>query len=690
MSVVACILTAHDLRLVFLAALVCVGGSWVAMGLLKRARENFGFQQKGWLFLGAVAAGSSVWCTHFIAILAYQVPAPFTFDPILTFASLLLAISGIAVGFIVAGRKFRYSAIVGGGLSGVAISAMHYIGMLAYHVDGIVEWSIPYVVASVLLAIVLMAASVEAFGRMGLPCRRPIGLGLFVLAVVSLHFTGMAAMTVVPMVTGASLVGQETIEGMAVAVAGVAMIVAATGIASYLLDARSHQEMIDQLRMLALTDALTGLPNRTRLGDHLGYELSLAKDTQGKFAVIGIDLDRFKNVNDLYGHEAGDRVLKIIGQRLKNLLKDSEFVARVGGDEFFAAKRFGSLDDVHDFVLRINNCLAQPVHTDEFNIALGGSIGVALFPQDGDTVERLMANADLAMYRAKADIIRSVCYYEPDMDEVVRERQLLSLDLKRAIENEELELHYQVQTSVPTGDICGYEVLLRWKHPTRGHVPPAVFIPIAEETGSILAIGEWVLKTACHEAASWDAEHKIAVNLSAAQFTHTDLPALVHQTLFESGLAASRLELELTESTIIADKARTLHMLRQIKALGVTVAIDDFGIGYSSLDTLRCFPFDRIKLDRSFISEVIDNPQAKAIVRAVLALGRSLEISVLAEGVETQDQLLLLCNEGCDEVQGYLIGRPRRDPQTNIETSQLGPPQIATKTYESKELTTTA
>lgn len=663
MKVVACLVTEHDLRLVLMAAIICVAGLWVALGLFRRTRECFGPQRYGWLFLAAVAAGSSIWCTHFIAILAYDVKAPFTFDPILTFASLMFAIIGCAGGFVLAADHGANK--VGGGLIGLAIVIMHYTGMMAYRVDGLVQWNSAYILASAVLSMTLAATAIEILTKRQVWRRETIALALFTLAVVSLHFTGMAAIRIIPLVTGAQLADPTTMQGMAVAIAGVALLVAGTGVASYLIDARTTQDMVDKLRAMALTDGLTGLPNRTRFGDHLNYEYALARDTNGRFAVVGIDLNRFKEINDLYGHEAGDQVLKIIGQRLQGLLKEGEFAGRIGGDEFAAAKRYSERAELQDFVNRIDKVLSQPIRSEACEAIVGGSIGVALYPDDGDSIERLLSNADLAMYRAKADSARSVCYYEAGMDEAARARHVLGQDLKRAIENNELELFYQVQTTLATGAINGYEVLLRWHHPAKGTVPPAEFIPIAEETGSILAIGEWVLRTACQEAVRWNDDRKIAVNLSAVQFAHGDLAKLVHETLLATGLPPRRLELELTETTIVADRARTLHILRQIKALGVTIAIDDFGTGYSSLDTLRAFPFDRIKLDRSFVREVDQNQQAKAIVRAVLALGKSLDISVLAEGVETHDQLAVLREEGCHEVQGYLLGYP--NPVRQIE-----------------------
>jgi diguanylate cyclase len=251
-----------------------------------------------------------------------------------------------------------------------------------------------------------------------------------------------------------------------------------------------------------------------------------------------------------------------------------------------------------------------------------------------------------------------VCFYEPAMDEIARARRSLAADLRDALAHDELSVHYQVQTSVANGEVCGYEALLRWEHPRRGFVPPSEFIPIAEENGLILSIGAWVLREACSRAVSWTPPHKVAVNLSPVQFAHADLPKLVEDVLRETGLAPARLELELTESTIFADRERSLNVLQQIKALGVSVALDDFGTGYSSLDTLRSFPFDKIKLDQSFVRESESNRQATAIIRAVLALGKSLGIPVLAEGIETENQLALLAGEGCDEVQGFLLGRP--------------------------------
>ncbi|UDF04915.1 EAL domain-containing protein [Asticcacaulis sp. AND118] len=427
-------------------------------------------------------------------------------------------------------------------------------------------------------------------------------------------------------------------------------------------DVTARRQDEARIAHMARHDGLTGLPNREHFNQHADRELERALRAGHKVAAVAIDLDRFKEINDMRGHAAGDQVLKIIAERLQMLCDDSEFVARIGGDEFACVKHYTDPRELSDFVSRVHDALHQRIDLDGFELATGGSVGVATYPNDADGREPLMNNADLALYRAKSQPRiagqETVCYYEARMDEAARDRRALAKDLWQAIARDELRVHYQVQKSVTSQAITGYEALLRWQHPQRGFVSPVDFIPVAEECGAILEIGEWVLRTACAEAASWNNDAKVAVNLSPVQLSHPDLVGMVHAILIETGLSPQRLELEITESTIIGDKTRALHILRQIKSFGVTIAIDDFGTGYSSLDTLNAFPFDKIKIDRSFLMEAEQSPQARAIIRAILALGKSLEVPVLAEGVETIAQLELLRSEGCDEAQGYYFGRP--------------------------------
>jgi diguanylate cyclase (GGDEF)-like protein/PAS domain S-box-containing protein len=428
----------------------------------------------------------------------------------------------------------------------------------------------------------------------------------------------------------------------------------------------------EQISFLARHDSLTGLPNRASFNNRLEADLDSARRSGSKVAAIGIDLDKFKEINDTRGHAAGDEVLVTLSKRMQACLEADETIARFGGDEFAAAKRFEDMSDLTDFIQRLETCLNTEIRIDGYDIKPGASLGVAIYPQDADTVETLLNNADLAMYRAKEALTQTVCFYEVSMDEAARSRRLIANDLWQAVERRELQLHYQVQKAVHSGDTIGYEVLLRWHHPLRGTIPPSEFIPIAEECGAILPIGEWVLREACREASTWNNGHKIAVNLSPVQLSNADVADLVHRVLLETGLSPHRLELEITESTIIGDKERALNTLRRIKAFGVTIAIDDFGTGYSSLETLRAFPFDKIKLDRSFMSEVEASPEAKAIIRAILALGQTLRVPVLAEGVETRSQLDILLDEGCDEAQGYFLGRPMpvERIRADVETSE--------------------
>lgn len=408
---------------------------------------------------------------------------------------------------------------------------------------------------------------------------------------------------------------------------------------------------------MALHDALTGLPNRVQFHSWLDGEIARAAGGASRIAVVAIDLDRFKEINDSLGHAEGDRVLRDIGAALQATLQEQEIAARMGGDEFVVAKRYEHPAELEGLVARLEGALFGGFAA-HGSLSVGASMGVAVFPSDAGDREALLNNADLAMYRAKGDFAERICYYAPGMDEQARHRRVIANDLRYAAVRGELRLLYQPQRALQSDELVGYEALLRWAHPKLGGIPPMDFIPIAEETGEIIRLGEWVLRTACAEAAAWPNGYKVAVNLSPVQLLKPDLPELITAILVETGLAPTRLELEITETALIADKTRALHSLRRIKALGVRVAMDDFGTGYSSLDTLHAFPFDKIKIDKSFLAESERSEQARAIIRAILALGRSLSIPVLAEGLETDAQRELLLREGCAEAQGYLFGRP--------------------------------
>jgi diguanylate cyclase (GGDEF)-like protein len=376
------------------------------------------------------------------------------------------------------------------------------------------------------------------------------------------------------------------------------------------------------------------------------------------FAVLSIDLDSFKEVNDMFGHAVGDDVLRQLSQQLRELAGDA-YLARLGGDEFTLITPNGDHPALAEiFAERLHGAVETDLEINGRNLRVAVSIGIAIFPADGADATTLLNNAEAALYRAKADGRGKTRFFETEMDNRVRERRAIQHELSSAIARDELRLHYQPLVKID-GEVIGFEALVRWHNPQRGMVSPATFIPVAEESGLIMEVGEWVLREACREAASWSHPLQIAVNLSPIQFRHGDLPGLVHSVLLETGLMPTRLELEITEGVLVEDFNRGLSILRRLKLIGVRIAMDDFGTGYSSLSYLQSFPFDKIKIDQSFISNLKSNSQSAAIVRAVIGLAHGLNLPVLAEGVEAKTQLDFLAAESCDEVQGYLLGRPR-------------------------------
>jgi diguanylate cyclase (GGDEF)-like protein len=638
----------------------------IAVRLFVRARASAGSIRWGWLFLAGVATGSSIWSTHFIAMLAFQPSLPSAFEATLTVLSLFIAIGATTSGLAVASwRAIPLSGEIGGALVGLGIAAMHYTGMAAYRVAGVIEWDSHLVVASIVLGTLLGAVAFNLAVRRASRSWRYGAAGILTLAICTLHFTAMGAVLIVPDPTILIPPRSMSSDMLGLSIAGVGLLVIGTGFSSYLIDARSRSDAQDRLHHLAFHDALSGLPNRAAFNERLDLEIAQAKLNDGALAILSLDLNRFKEINDVFGHATGDRVLVEVSRRMAECLRGGEFLARLGGDEFVVIQASADQPgDASDLAERLSAAVTDRLALDGHSMQLGASIGVAIYPTDGNNRERILANADVAMYRAKTMGQSATCFFESGMDDTVRRRRALSRELEAAVGQGQLEIFYQVQIAVRDPQISGFEALLRWHHPTRGLVPPAEFIPLAEETGLILSIGEWALRTACAAAASWDKPYRIAVNLSPVQFSHGDLPDLVHRILLETGLAASRLELEITESTLMSNPDRTLHSLRRLKALGVTIAMDDFGTGYSSLATLQTFPFDKIKLDRSFLLKLESRPQSVAIIRAMLSLGRSLNIPVMAEGVESEKHLEFLCREGCEEIQGFLLGRP--EPMSKI------------------------
>jgi diguanylate cyclase (GGDEF)-like protein len=423
----------------------------------------------------------------------------------------------------------------------------------------------------------------------------------------------------------------------------------------------TYEDVTDRLRAdakiahMALHDALTGLANRASFTAQLDFTIERARVSGDGFTLLCLDLDRFKEINDVFGHAAGDALLRDVARRLTIVCREA-YLARVGGDEFMIVVPYAQASCISALAQRLIEAAAQEVVFEGHRLKVGLSIGSATFPTDAADATTLVANADAALYRAKADGRGNICFFEPEMDLRLREKRDLKQDIQLALERGEFCLHFQPQAAIG-GEIVGFEALLRWTHPRRGVVPPATFIPIAEECGQILPIGEWVLREVCREAASWPRPLTVSVNISPVQLRHGDLAGAVHSALLESGLSPDRLELELDENTLIEDFSMTLSVLCRLKALGVRVAMDDFGSGYTALSYLQSFPFDKIKIGRAFVANMDRNGQSAAIVRAVAELGRGIGLDVLAQGVEQKSQAAFLAEVACTGMQGHLVGR---------------------------------
>ena len=423
----------------------------------------------------------------------------------------------------------------------------------------------------------------------------------------------------------------------------------------------THEDITEQrqsevkIEYMAHHDALTELANRVLLNARL--EHALAREEM--IAVHHLDLDQFKAVNDTFGHHAGDKLLKTVAERLCGLIRETDTIGRMGGDEFVIVQ--APIDDPADatsLAQRVIRLLSEPYDLDGHQAVIGASIGISVGPGDGTSPDKLLRNADLALYRAKGDGRGTFRFFEPVMDLQMQTRRVMEQDLRKALPSGEFELHYQPVVNLASNEISGFEALIRWNHPSKGLISPAAFIPLAEEIGFIVPMGEWVIRQACTTAAQWPDNLHIAVNISAVQFRNPGLMQVITGALAASGLHPSRLEIEITETVLLHNKEATLAVLHQLRELGIRIAMDDFGTGYSSLTYLQSFPFDKIKIDRSFVKDITENSGSLNIVRAVAALAKGMGMTATAEGVETREQLDRIVSEGCTEMQGFLFSKP--------------------------------
>ena len=424
-------------------------------------------------------------------------------------------------------------------------------------------------------------------------------------------------------------------------------------------DVTERKRAQERIAHLAQFDELTGLANRTQFRERINGILSALNESENHLTLHLIDLDRFKAINDTLGHPIGDKLLKEVAARLSTVIRPIDMLTRFGGDEFVVLQMATERNqDAKRLAMRLASTLNEPFEIDGHRIDIGASIGIAVAPQDGVDADQLLKKVDMALYAAKKSGGGSHCFFAMEMEDAAQERRAIEIDLREALALQQFHLNYQPLVDLATGQVTTCEALLRWTHPVRGNVPPSVFIPVAEETGQIVAIGEWALNRACVDAATWPNGVKVAVNLSPVQFRERGLTLQVVIALAKSGLAAQRLELEVTERVLLEETEATLAAMRQLNNLGVGLSLDDFGTGYSSLNYLRKFPFHKIKIDQSFIVDLGDERDARAIIGAVASLGAGLDKIVVAEGIETEEQMNLVRSQGCHEGQGYLFGRP--------------------------------
>lgn len=660
LSVLSCIAYEHDPFYLSLAVLVLTTGAYFTLRLYARVRRSLGSLKLLWLVMAGLIGGGTIWTTHFLSMLAYESDLIHGYSLGLTILSLVVAISGVSIGFLVSDlAERRFSTEIGGALVGFSVAAMHYVGLAAMELSGYMVLDIGYVAASVLLGGFFSALMLN---RISKQCSRFCGhvaVVLFVLCVASVHFTSMAGLTIVPLADGAGATPLFSKGVLGVAVLLVMALLFLSVYMAYMIDAKTEEATDGRIHRIFEHDALTGLLNRPGMTAAVARVLQRATASPSAAAVISFSLDRFLDIRDAHGPKATDSMLRHVAKVVSGCLGENEKLGRVGDCEFLVlASDIYSKREVNALCARIEAVLGTSFKWEGGLLPVRAAFGYAFFPLNAREAGELIDKSEQAMKHANRGGPGTITPYKESLGETAKERGTLSIDLSHAHERGELELYYQIQNDVGTREVTGAEVLLRWKHDTLGMVPPYKFIPIAEETGLINVFGPWILQTACDEAASWKMPLKIAVNVSSVQLAKDGFADIVEDVLRKSGLNPARLELEITESGLLADRNHAMQVIQDLKSLGVGIAMDDFGTGYSSLATLQMFPFDKIKIDREFVKDLGKNKHSAAIIRSTIILAESLDIPVLAEGVETEDQLEFLAAEGCNEAQGYLFGKP--------------------------------
>ncbi|MFF7064874.1 EAL domain-containing protein [Pseudomonas sp. NPDC008258] len=669
----------YSSSLVLISLCVAILASYTALDLTGRIATAKGRAAYLWMGGGALAMGIGVWSMHFIGMLAFSLPIDLGYDLALTAFSLLIAVlsSGFALWLVSQPRLPCLQLGFGALIMGAGIACMHYTGMAALRMLPGIDYDPTLFGASLLIAVGASAAALWIAFRLRkhTPYVRQIrGLAAVVMgfAIVGMHYTGMAAANFPEGSFCGALGGGLQGDSLVYLVLITTLAVLAVALLTSVLDARLEARTAElarsltlanqELTQLALHDTLTDLPNRTLLADRIEQAIAKVAEQGGCFALMFIDLDGFKPVNDAFGHHIGDLLLKAVAARLRGHLHSQDTLARIGGDEFVLLVELQEPDDAMDVAVKQVNLVSRPFRVAEHDLQLSASLGIVLYPGNGLDQHELLRNADAAMYHAKSAGKNGYSFFDVSMNSNARQQLQLLQDLRQALEQRQFRLHYQPKFDAQACQPIGAEALLRWEHPQQGLLLPDRFIGLAEKTGLIIPIGEWVLDEACRQMRQWlDQGHqgwRMAVNLSAIQFCHAGLVDSVARALQQHGLPANCLTLEITETTAMHDADASLTVLQRLSDMGVDLSIDDFGTGYSSLMYLKRLPANELKIDRGFVRDLEQDSDDAAIVSAIVALGQALGLRIVAEGVETGRQQDFLTRLGCDSLQGYLLGQP--------------------------------
>ncbi|MDN4625541.1 putative bifunctional diguanylate cyclase/phosphodiesterase [Erwinia sp. ACCC 02193] len=671
------LMSSYDQLLVIVSIFVAFLASYTALDMAGRVATSTGKAARVWLVGGGFAMGIGIWSMHFIGMLAMNLAMVMSYDPLLTLISMFVAVvASIFALWIVCYGELVFARLMVGALAmATGVVAMHYIGMAALMFEPGIVWDWHWIAVSIAIALGASTAALWlAFklrqGEGHLALLRAGAALIMGAAIAGMHYSGMAAASF-PMGSHATQMGVNS-SWLAMLVVVVTLSILGITLVVSTLDARlqartsvlasSLAEANRELAQLALHDNLTRLPNRILLEDRLDQALSKAVREETAFALMFMDLDGFKAVNDAFGHHVGDNLLVAVTERMKNLLIGHHTLARLGGDEFVLLVEISEPNDAAAVADMLVKAIDEPFLISRYELVVSLSIGIAVYPGDGNDERELMFNADAAMYHTKNNGRNGYNFFQPSMNTIAQNQLQLINDLWLAQEHDELRLFYQPKFCAPQGPIVGFEALIRWQHPQRGLLSPDIFLPLAEKTGLIVSIGNWVINEACRQLSVWhrmgNTQWSIAVNLSSLQFEQAGLVETVVAALKKHQISPELLTLEVTETTAMRDPDESVRILTELTELGVKASIDDFGTGYSSLLYLKRLPASELKIDRAFVNELHTQSEDATIVTAIVALAQTLNLKVVAEGVETEEQQAFLTGLGCNSLQGYLLGKP--------------------------------